>query len=39
MYRLLVVDRGWKADRYKRWLTTTLAQQLLDPGSALSAGG
>jgi AcrR family transcriptional regulator len=39
MYRLLVVDRGWKAERYKRWLTTTLAQQLLDPGSALSAGG
>ena len=21
MYRLLVVDRGWKADRYERWLT------------------
>jgi AcrR family transcriptional regulator len=28
VYRLLVVDRGWTADRYERWLATTLAQQL-----------
>jgi AcrR family transcriptional regulator len=39
MYRLLVVDRGWKVERYKRWLTTTLAQQLLGPGPALSGPG
>jgi AcrR family transcriptional regulator len=29
MYRLLVVDRGWSADRYCDWLASTLAQQLL----------
>ena len=31
MYRLLVVDRRWKLDRYERWLTDLLADQLLDP--------
>ena len=31
LYRLLVVDRGWKVDRYQAWLTTTLADQLLAP--------
>ncbi len=31
VYRLLVLDRGWKPDRYERWLTATLAQQLLPP--------
>jgi AcrR family transcriptional regulator len=29
VYRLLVVDRGWKPARYRRWLTDTLVQQLL----------
>ncbi len=29
VYRLLVVDRGWKPARYREWLTTTLVQQLL----------
>jgi AcrR family transcriptional regulator len=29
LYRLLVVDRHWKLDRYERWLTTTLTEQLL----------
>lgn len=29
LYRLLVVDRGWRADRYERWLTDTLQDQLL----------
>lgn len=29
LYRLLVVDRGWTADRYERWLTTILVDQLL----------
>jgi len=29
MYRLLVVDRGWKAERYRTWLTETLVDQLL----------
>ena len=29
LYRLLVVDRGWKPDRYGRWLVDVLADQLL----------
>ena len=29
LYRLLVVGRGWKTDRYERWLVETLADQLL----------
>ena len=29
VYRLLVGDRGWSAARYRDWLATTLAQQLL----------
>ena len=29
LYRLLVVDRGWKAQRYERWLADTLQHQLL----------
>jgi len=29
MYRLLVVDRGWKVERYERWLTAVLVDQLL----------
>ena len=29
LYRLLVVDRGWKPPRYRQWLTDTLIQQLL----------
>jgi AcrR family transcriptional regulator len=29
VYRLLVGDRGWSADRYREWLSATLAQQLL----------
>lgn len=29
VYRLLIVDRRWSADRYRKWLATTLAQQLL----------
>jgi len=31
LYHLLVVDRAWPADRYRRWLADTLAGQLL-PG-------
>jgi hypothetical protein len=31
MYRLLVLDRGWKPGRYERWLTRTLVDQLLRP--------
>jgi AcrR family transcriptional regulator len=31
VYRLLVVDRGWTAERYERWLRTTLVDQLLPP--------
>jgi AcrR family transcriptional regulator len=33
LYRLLVVDRGWSAKRYQRWLSETLAAQLLPGGS------
>jgi hypothetical protein len=35
LYRLLVVDRGWSAKRYQRWLSETLSAQLLpaDPSS------
>ena len=29
MYRLLVVDRRWKLERYRRWLASTLIDQLL----------
>lgn len=29
LYRLLVVDRGWRPERYERWLTGLLADQLL----------
>jgi AcrR family transcriptional regulator len=29
VYRLLVTDRGWTADRYQQWMAATLAQQLL----------
>lgn len=28
VYRLLVVDRRWKPERYQQWLAATLAQQL-----------
>ena len=31
MYRLLVVDRRWKLERYERWLTALLCDQLLAP--------
>lgn len=31
LYRLLVLDRGWKPERYQRWLVGLLAEQLL-PG-------
>jgi hypothetical protein len=29
VYRLTVVDRGWSADRYRRWLSAVLVEQLL----------
>jgi AcrR family transcriptional regulator len=29
LYRLLVHDRGWPAERYERWLTSLLRHQLL----------
>jgi AcrR family transcriptional regulator len=32
VYRLLVLDRSWKPERYARWLTAVLTDQLL-PGS------
>jgi AcrR family transcriptional regulator len=31
-YRLLVLDRGWSADRFERWYADTLARLLLEPG-------
>jgi AcrR family transcriptional regulator len=33
VYGLLVVDRGWPPDRYEKWLTETLVDQLLAPTS------
>lgn len=29
LYRLLVIDRQWTAERYERWLAATLAESLL----------
>jgi AcrR family transcriptional regulator len=29
VYRLLVVDRSWPAEKYEKWLATTLVQQLI----------
>jgi AcrR family transcriptional regulator len=29
VYRLLVLDRGWSPERYQRWLTDSLVDQLL----------
>lgn len=29
VYRLLVIDRGWKTERYQPWLANTLVDQLL----------
>jgi AcrR family transcriptional regulator len=39
VYRTLVVERGWPADRYETWLADTLVQQLLParPRQAKSA--
>lgn len=37
VYRLLVIDRGWKTERYGRWLTNTLVDQLLPPPAADNA--
>lgn len=31
LYKLLVVDRGWSAQRYERWLTGVLVDQVLAP--------
>lgn len=33
LYRLLVVDRGWNGERYARWLTALLTDQLLRPAT------
>lgn len=33
VYRLLVFDRQWPPERYQRWLTETLIDQLLPPPS------
>ncbi len=33
MYRLLVIDRGWKPEQYERWLRATLTDQLLAPAA------
>ena len=35
VYRLLVLDRGWPPERYQRWLTQTVIDQVLpQPGGA-----
>ena len=33
VYRLLVVDRRWKLERYERWLTEILCDQLVAPAA------
>jgi len=37
VYRLLVVDRGWRPERYERWLTEILIDQLLPPPAVAGA--
>jgi AcrR family transcriptional regulator len=37
VYRLLVVDRRWSAERYREWLVDTLADQLLTGARAAVA--
>jgi len=32
LYRMLVLERGWSADRYEDWLGRTLKSELLQPG-------
>ena len=39
LYGLLVVDRGWKPDRYERWLAETLQHQLLPPTAEAHGDG
>lgn len=34
IYRELVQERGWSADRYEKWLAATLIAQLITPGMA-----
>jgi AcrR family transcriptional regulator len=31
VYRMLVVDRGWSAERYEEWLASTLAHSIIAP--------
>jgi AcrR family transcriptional regulator len=37
LYRLLVLDRGWRTERYQTWLATTLIDQLLPASPASPA--
>ena len=32
LYRMLVVEQGWKPERYETWLAQLLIQQMLEPG-------
>lgn len=36
LYRLLVIERGWRTERYQPWLTETLVDQLLPSAPATS---
>jgi AcrR family transcriptional regulator len=36
VYGLLVLDRSWSSERYERWLTAILVEQLLAPAGATS---
>jgi AcrR family transcriptional regulator len=38
VYGLLVIDRGWPPERYERWLTGILIDQLLSPTGASPRG-
>jgi AcrR family transcriptional regulator len=39
VYRLLVLDRGWPPERYKRWLTETLIDRVLPPPGGRGTSG
>jgi AcrR family transcriptional regulator len=32
VYRMLVIERGWKSDEYERWLGDALVSALIEPG-------
>lgn len=39
LYQLLVIQRAWAADRYRRWVTDALVAALLLPGGGRTSAG